>query len=204
MFEALLASLMFEVGASVDFYEESLPEDYSIHLKLGKKDFPVYMWGSYSEPEAGLLGQRFSKLKTSGIGLGAKKDFDDISVFLELGYAINDPETVKIGVQQEVVYTYLVGRHNVYNRPVPLDLIGPYDQRSYETSHEVDDAFMGRIGIGYQVFDHLKVTGAYKYHTPNTKYQIWDQARRDAGGGWWQESGQTNLNSFEFAILYSF
>jgi len=161
MFEAIIASLMFEIGASADFYDDGIAEDYSIHLKVGSKNRPIYLWGSYSDPEVGLLGQRFFTLETAAVGLGAKKDFDDISVFFELGYAFNDPETEKIGIQQEVIYTYLVGRHNVHNRPVPLDLDRPYDQTSYQTSYEVEDAFMGRIGIGYQVLDHLKVTAAY-------------------------------------------
>ena len=174
-------------------------------VRGGLKEWPVYLWGSMDNNETGFLGQPFSKNDVLAFGLGARKSIGDFWVFGELGYASVDSST-HLKIQQEVVYTEIVRNHNVYQRPVPVDLTGPYDQVSYTTEYTIDDDYMARVGLGWDLGDHFGVTLAYRFFRPETYYNIIDTDWQERTGseGYWEENSTTNLDTFELGILWRY
>ena len=106
-------------------------------------------------------------------------------------------DTPKVGIRNEIVYTVLVNNHHVQGRPVPVTL------GTHKTSYELDNGFVGKVGVGYQ-YKHAKVTLAYRFLSVREHYELWAVARRERGGGYWQESHGRDLSAFELGVWYEF
>ena len=185
------------------YIDQSLPE-FNFKLQVAHEDSPVYLWTGYENVGIRMLGQEIARTAIFSLGVGAEKDIGDFFVFGEIGYGLLKSSVNKVR-QQEVIYTELVSRHNVFNRPVPLDLRGPYDQDSYETIWEIHEGFLGKLGVGYHFGSHVNVTLAYRPFFVREHIEIWDEERRNAGKpGWWQESRNRNLSSIELGLSYEF
>ncbi len=200
---SLAAALAITVGLAHSQYVDQATPGFSLKLEVAHEDSPVYLWAGYEIMGIRMLGQEVSKTGIFSVGLGARKNVGDFFVFGEIGFGALD-NVVDHGRQQEVVYTELVSRHNVYNRPVPLSLKGPYDQTSYETLWELKEGPLGRVGGGYQFGPHLSATVSFRPFFVKEHIELWDEDKRGAGGGWWQESRTRNLSSWEFGVRYTF
>ena len=203
-----LAEPMVEVGVYTSFYEPTevrTDSPVGFVVRGGLKEFPVYLWGSFDDNESGFLGQPFSKNEVMAFGFGARKTWGDFWGVVELGYASIDSST-HLKIQQEVVYTQIVQNHNVYQRPVPVDLTGPYDQESYTTEYELDDDFVAKVGVGYDLSEHWSVTATYRFLRPETYYNIIDTdwQERTGSDGYWEEHTTTNLDAFEIGVLWKY
>jgi len=126
-----------------------------------------------------------------------------LSLFGELGHAWHGLDAKPI-VQQEVVYTHLVRRHNVHNRPVPVRLTGPYDQDSYETDFTVDNGLIARVGLTWHATRNIKLDLAYRHQPMDTYLAIWDAEQRAAGGGWWEERDTISASALELRLGWRF
>jgi opacity protein-like surface antigen len=206
---ATVAALALQLGISANQQigaesELDYRETVGVSLSLGSTEAPLYGWGSLSKGKHYILGQPTSSAYTAGLGLGYQYDFNDtFYVKLEAGVGYPHIDSNK-SIQQEAVYTYLVRRHNVPSRPIPVNPLYPYDQESYETTWELDYGFMGRVGLGINATESWRVELSYKYFNPKGLLEIYDQELRDAGGGWWQEYASVNMNAVEFGIRYEF
>lgn len=186
-------------GELTEFQEKG-----AIHLKLHEEELPLYLWSSYTEQENFILGQNTANIEALSFGLG--KTFEvspKFNVFFELGYSSNKADADPV-VQQEIAYTYLVDRHNVVNRPIPVTVTRPYDQESYETTYEVDDSIIGKIGVSYDITESFSVGAAYRYNRIETKLELYDAESRAAGKGFWVENFTQDAGAVELQLLYSF
>ena len=194
----------FAIALGFAQYLDTSEPEPTIRLEVAPKESPVYVWGQYEELTTRMVGQRLGNSSITSFGLGVKHHFDKkLYVFGELGYGIVDEGSQDI-VQQEVVYTLLVDHHLQPFRPLPVYPTGPYDQDSYETLWEVEDSILGSIGIGYQAWDNVAFTVAYRPFYAKETVELWDADSRANGGGWWQESNSRNYSSVEFKIKWSF
>jgi hypothetical protein len=199
----LFGALALTVGLNHSQYlDQSYPEQ-TFKVSLEHEDYPVYVWGGYEELGIRILGQGIGDSSISSVGLGARKTIGDFFVFGEVGYGFID-EGANHTIQQEIVYTTLVHNHESEWRPVPVNVTRPYDQSTYETSWELEDGIMGRLGVGYELGKDFKVTLAYRPFFVKEFIQMWDVERRAAGRGWWQEGRNRDLSSFEVGISYTF
>ena len=200
------AGLEGSIGLTTSFHQGPQTLEYNdVGLKgtLGLEEQPVYLWGSLDSNETGLLGQPFSRNDILGFGLGVRKSWGDFSGFVELGYADVDQSTHEV-IQQEVVYTQLVGNHNVYNRPVPVVLGGRYDQTSYDTRYDIKGGLMGRVGVAYELREHWSVTVAYRYFEPEVYYSITGQSiARENFTATWEENTKVDMNAIELGVVWA-
>lgn len=204
-----LGGLVLQAGVSLnspagDSDVVDFREIESYHLKLHKDEMPAYLWASNTEQENFVLGQGISTIDANAFGFGLKhKVSPKVTVFGEIGYSLNN-ETNDVVIQQEVIYTYLVDRHNVFNRPVPVEVNRPYDQESYETTYTIENSFMAKIGVEYSVTDWFSVGAAYRFNRMEAKFELYDQERRDAGQGYWEERQTLDAGAFEVQFLVNF
>ena len=201
-----LTALTLSLALGYNQYtDEQGPEpEYSFKVQVGHVDTPLYLFGGWEDPTVRMLGQGIGKAEIFSVGVGAKKELGDgFFVFGEVGYGKIEQEH-RLRIQQEVVYTELVGNHNVYKRPVPVTLTGPYDQDSYETSWELDDGILGAIGVGYQFNPHLSLTGAYRPFYVAEYIHMANPGAKEAGKGYWEEHRSRDLSTFQFHIVYIF
>jgi len=205
------SDMEYEIGGYTASYEGST---FGTQLKIGNEKWPVYVWAGYEGLETRILGQGVSDVDILSVGIGAEHKWGEFSVFINAGYAMMD-YSVKQGIVDEIVYTQLVNHHNTGDeRPVPAaDPTRPYGYGGQDTkyhpddartSYEIDDEFIGRIGIGYQVFKHVKLTASYRYLTPKETIKLWDVKQVERGGGWWQESNERDLSAWEIGIYATF
>lgn len=199
--EVARADPLIELGVQQSMYTDGPSNEWSFKANVGWEGFPVYGWGAY-EPEVGvkLRGQPLADVDTLSFGIGARKSWDNFFVALETGYSLVDT-SVNAEIQQEVVYTHLVARHNVYQRPVPVTVDGPYDTKGYTSSWEADDGPMARLVIGYQLSDHVALTGAYKWLYVDQEMYIRD-INWQPGRGYWREDNQIDLSSVEVGVWF--
>lgn len=204
-----LAGLVLQAGVSaniptgdsdiIDFREAG-----AVHLKLHNSESPVYVWGSYNKQGNYVLGQKISVIDAPSFGLGVKYCLTPtLRLFGEVGYSFNNQDN-RIGTQQEVVYTYLVDRHNVFNRPIPVNVQYPYDQDSYATTYEIDNSVVAKIGIEYQVNDWFSVNGTFKYNRMNVLFELYDEEQRANGFGYWMEDETMDASALEVQFLVNF
>ena len=201
-----LTALTLSIALGYNQYtdEKGSEPEYTYKFQVGHEDTPLYLFGGYEDPTVRMLGQGIGVAEIFSLGIGAKKELGDgFFVFGEVGYGKVETEP-RIVIQQEVVYTELVRNHNVFNRPVPVDLGGPYDKNSYESSWELDDGILGAIGVGYQVNEHLSVTGAYRPFYVAEYIHIANPGAKEAGLGYWEESRSRDLSSFQLHIAWTF
>jgi hypothetical protein len=207
------SDLMLELGLTQSFYEgehdpASVSSDDMIPklgyiARAGWGDFPVYAVLSYESTENSLRGQNVSNPDVLTFGAGTKVELGKFSIFLEAGYAdvtTNANNTGGYDVVEEVVYTHLVSRHYVPGRPIPVDT----RQGAYESSYELDSGPFARIGVGYQLWPHVRLTGSYRFLKVDSQMAIWDTERRANGNGYWREDGQADFNAFEVSLLWTY
>jgi len=164
-----------------------------------------YIWADYiPNNELRLLGQRLSEIDNFNAGLGYSVELNNkVNLFMEAGWshlAVNTKEVIK----QEVTYTYLVSRHNVYNRPVPVPVSVPYDQTSYGSEWSLQDGFTFKVGAEVELNKDWSLSASYVILNPEYNISIWDPATIDIGGGYWTETNDLNMNSFEMRLEYKF
>jgi hypothetical protein len=205
-----LDPLMLEAGVTQSFYDDDskparLNDDADapkngLVLKAGWGDFPVYGVISYESMSIALVGQTHAKPDIFTFGIGARKQWDKFSVFLETGYAdvTANAQRSPYDTVSEVAYTSLVGTHNVYDKPVPVN------PRDYEASYSLDGGPFARLGVGYQLWNHVKLTAAYRWLSVDEEIAIWDTYRRENDLGYWREDGTKELHSVEVSLLYTF
>jgi len=204
MFEAFVLQLglimSFPMG-SPDIHNVSESPGAYGRIGLG----PVYAWGSYGSQSVSLLGQGIGDNTTIATGLGFTAPvLPKISLFAEVGQAWYSLEADE-KIQQETVFTYLVDRHNVHeSRPVPVAISGNYDQESYETTFDIKDGLIARIGATYHVNDHVKLDLAYRHQRMDTLYEIYDQESRAAGFGFWLEDTTIDASAIELRLNWRF
>jgi hypothetical protein len=204
-----LAGLVLQAGVSVntpsgDSDIIDFRERVAFHLKAHDSESPVYAWGSYTRKNNYVLGQKISVVDSPSLGVGIKYCLSPtLRLFGEIGYSFNNQDN-RIVPQQEVVYTYLVGRHNVFNRPIPVNVTRPYDQDSYATKYEIDNSVVTKLGIEYQVNDWFSVNATYKYDRMDVLFELYDEEQRAAGLGYWMEDGTLDASAIEVQFLVNF
>jgi hypothetical protein len=198
-----LGALALTVGLNSSQYLDQSDPEVSFKVALAHEDVPLYLWGGFEEVGVRILGQPLSDTEVLSVGIGARKTIGDFFIFGEVGYGFLNSE-VNLMVQQEVIYSELVHNHESEYRPVPVSPTGPYDQDSYETSWVMKDNVMGRLGVGFKVTEGLSLEFAYRPFFVKEHIELWDGENREAGRGWWEESRNRNLSSFELGISYTF
>jgi opacity protein-like surface antigen len=202
MLEALALTIGLNLNGAVGSDENiSYKESPSIKLELGNK---LYGWGEFSKGSNYILGQKVSSSYVFGAGVGYNFEITPKTYwFLEggIGYPLNVNNRL---IQQEVTYTYLVGRHNVdESRPVPVPNT-PYDQEAYSSDWDIDYGLVARTGLKYSFTENFGISASYKYFNPRGYIAIWDEELRNAGGGWWEENVSVNMNVVELGLHYKF
>ena len=175
-------------------------------LVVGWKDFPVYAWGRSDKRNFSILGQRVGVNGTpiTAFGVGTNYEIGEGSFFFEAGWAMIDFEEDK-RVQREVIYSTLVGNHNVSaSTPIPFPSCG-YNDHTAVTCNRVDDltyadGFTARIGIDYQVFKHIKVYAAYNFFESERHMEMGEPERIKNNTGYWEENDTVDLSTFEIGI----
>jgi hypothetical protein len=204
----MLEAIVFQLGLLMSFPMGS-PDIHNVsespwafgRLGVG----PVYAWGSYGHQSVSLLGQSIGDNAQLAAGLGFEAPIlPKLSLFAEVGQAWHSLDANET-IQQETVFTYLVDRHHVHeSRPVPVVVAGDYDQDSYETTFDIRDGLVARIGATYHVNDHVKLDLAYRHQRMDTLYEIYDQERRAGGLGWWQEKTAIDASAIELRLNWRF
>lgn len=204
-----LTGVALQIGVSLnsptgDSDVTDFREILGYHIKLQAEEKPAYLWGSWTEQENFIHGQGVSDITSNAGGFGVKYEvFPDITAYGELGYSVNNQTNDDV-IQQEVIYTYLVDRHEVFGRPVPVNLTGPYDQDSYETTYTVEGSVIGKLGVEYRVSRWFSVGAAYRFNRIEAKMELWDEELRGNGGGWWMERQTLDAGAFEVQFLINF
>lgn len=190
-----MIDLILELGLGYATYSEDMSPDFKYQLNVGYDN--VYFWSDYEEPDIKFRGQPLATTDIIGVGLGARKKWNHASAFIEFGYGFVDAD-VKDHVQQEIIYTELVDNHDVEGRNIP------FPSRGYQSSYEIDDALIARIGVGIEVTDQVTVKASWKAMKADQEYAVWDAQKREAGGGYWREDTTYDFSAFEFGIYYTY
>ena len=207
MLAAIAVTASVLLGQSIGTNE---PIDYretiSVHISHDLSDSfkGFYPWGSIDYGKGFLLGQSVSDLATFAGGVGYRSSISDRIEFRAEGGVAWPLHRSDHEIQQEIVYTYLVGRHESEFRPIPVYPTGPYDQDSYETNWQVDHGFYMRIGLTFEATEDLSVGLYYKYFQPRGLLEIWDEEGRAAGGGWWQEYRTIDMSQVQLGLGWRF
>jgi len=188
------------VGVGQSIYTNESDADWNLRGTVGHTSLPVYLVGTYDSPRVKMLGQPLAETDIVSVGLGVERELvDGLTVFTEVGYSwLNlDVNREPYDVQQEIIYTRLLLNHDVANRPIPVDFPG------YQTSYDADDAIFWRLGLRYDLYEHVSLTAAYRALYVDQEYSIkasdWVE-----GQGYWREDETYNLSSFEVGVEYRF
>lgn len=208
MFDLILGVVLSQPVTSD--YNFNVGTSQSTRLQLDKNineiDGGVYGWieRSSGNQRVRLLGQEVTELSDTSFGVGVNHYITyRLSVFGEVGGSVLKASNKEV-VQQEVVYTYLVDRHNVYDRPIPVTTLYPYDQTSYNTDLEYKQSLIFRVGAAYDISHNWRVSAAYKNYSAVATTSLYDAELRQSGGGYWTENNNINLSSFELRVEYKF
>jgi hypothetical protein len=200
----MIESLALTIALGYSQYQGEEVAEATYKIEVSHEDTPMYLWGGYEAFDSRMLGQPLAETDLFSVGLGSRKDVGDFFVFGEIGWGFISSD-VNHEVQQEIIYTELVGRHNVEGRPVPVTLLNEYKtSEGYESVWELSDGMMWRVGVGYAPTDSLSYTLSYRPFLVEEHIEIYDQDKKANGGGWWQETRSKDLSSFELAIRWSF
>lgn len=200
---AVTATLLWSISLGSNEGIEYSP-GASLHLSHPVTDYGFYGWGQAEWGKVRLLGQNVASMPSAQLGVGYSHDIQPrLSLHVEAGfsYPVSRPDRV---IAQEVVYTYLVGRHQSEWRPIPVFPEFPYDQDSYETTWEVDWAPVIKFGATFEVTEDLLIQANYRYYRPEVLLEIYDEESRNNGRGWWQEYQQLNANTVEVGVSWRF
>jgi opacity protein-like surface antigen len=196
---SLLAPLVLTLGVGTSLHQgPQVLEDANASFKVTAGVEKVYLWGTYDTNTSGLLAQPFSNNEVMGFGIGARKSWGDFLGYLETGLYITDLND-NPAIQHEVVYTHLVGRHAVSGRGVPVD--NAY--KGYTTSYEADDGLFLRVGVQYQLWEHVAVGASYRWLEVDTELTLKREGWSD-GGGYWREDNTLDLSAAEVTLVYTF
>ena len=188
------------VGVGQSIYTNHSDADWNLRATLGHTDLPVYAVAGYDTPRVKMLGQPLAETDMLSLGLGVKRELvSGFTIFTEVGYTwLNlDVNREPYDVQREIIYTQLLLNHDVAGRPVPT---GP---RGYQTTYEADDAIFWRLGLRYDLYEHVSLTAAYRALYTDTQYSLRSGDWED-GDGYWREDETYNLSSFEVGVEYRF
>lgn len=201
---SILSGLALAVGIGATQYTDTATPEHHYRLEVTKEDTPFYIHATYEDMKVRMLGQPIgdTKIFTSGLGIRQKMT-DGFFWHFELGFAYLD-EGERDVIRQEVVYTELVGRHNVEFRPIPVYPENDYDQDSYVAVWQVDNGWSGALGVGYEFNPHVSVSLNYRILNLKEHIEIYDEEQRANGGGWWQETRSRDLNAWQFNVMYKF
>ena len=191
----LLAGMILEVGGFSSTFQEDTKTNVSHRFRVGYEN--VYLWQGREEPEIRLIGQFMGDMTINSFGIGVTHSWGEVSGFIEAGYGIVDLDANK-AQQAEVNYTYLVARHHVPGRPIPVSCA---KRGCFGTEHEIDSALLARVGIEYRVAKHVKVSASYKWMHADEYLSIYDFQRKADNKGWWEESITRDLSAFEVGLV---
>ena len=139
-------------------YTGDIDGDFGIHVALGD---PLYLWGSYEQPEYRILGQDMNRLKLPGAGIGYRTAGEKWRVAFEVGYwwpDVNPDENIK----DEIVYVALVGS------------FGPPPFAPEHFVYSVDNALGGRLAVSYRMSKRLSVFAAARKLSIKQKFSMCD------------------------------
>jgi len=80
----------------------------------------------------------------------------------------------------------------------------PYDQTSYGSEWSLQDGFTFKVGTEVELNKDWSLSASYVILNPEYNISIWDPATIDIGGGYWTETNDLNMNSFEMRLEYKF
>jgi hypothetical protein len=207
------------------------------HLKLEHDPSDFSLWGSYYNKEHYAVGQPIFKSGTWVAGLGYDIDVSDkVEINLGLGVAgftnanvqqvsSNGPDTVfpeGVAIVGEAAFTYLVGRHNVEGRPIPIP---PEQYENYNQDYgsgwkHRSPEFFGRIGLSYNLSSQWEVAAQFNIFNPKSTMWIskteiaqdiidyglkapnFNPCQYESGCGFWVEDRTWGMNSFELTLSY--
>jgi hypothetical protein len=205
-----LTGLDLAVGKVYSQYSDTAKSEHEWAIKVGLDEFPVYIFAGYEEPGSSVLGQDLGANEIVSVGLGARFHLvENVRVFIEFGYASVD-HTSNPEIVDEVAYSYLVKQHAAVgqnargqwtSRRVPVSG-GPYDD--YDTEYSLDDGFLGRIGVGYNLHNNIMVTASYKVLVVDEYIALKDQEVIQNTGGWWEEHNTRDFNAFEIGLFLTY
>lgn len=197
-----------DVSAGMMSYQESSADPaFSLEVRGGIDAVPGYLVLGYETPKITFLGQSLGDAQIATVGYGFSfKQTKKLSWFTEIGYGEVVQWESKHNIQQEVVFTELVRKHHVPNRPIPLNLTGPYDTTSYKTSYALGGGPYGRLGVRFDITDHINARLSWRYLVITEEYDMWDEDRRGGkyNGGWWQDRTTLDLSAWTFTIGANF
>lgn len=199
-----MIDLIFGIGLNVTDPGAELhyEEPAALHLKVKHEDYPVYAWGSFGRGEYFVLGQGTAKTQALSAGLGLTHDLTPkVSVFAEAGVTFNKLDNDLV-IQQEVAFTYLVDRHHVPTRPIPVQTGADYDQDTYETTFEVNNPVVAKLGVNFDISNRWSTSVAYRWSKTDTLIEIYDFGAKEAGLGWWMEEASTDTSAIEVQLLF--
>jgi hypothetical protein len=192
---SLLTAAAFSVALGQSIYTDNdSSTDLNVAIRAGVEN--VYFVAGWEQPKLKVLGQPVADSDMYTFGLGARKRVDLFSFFLEAGVLWTDEEP-QSHIVHEVIYTHLVGNHDVHGRTVPVD------PRNYDATYELDDGLFMRVGVGYHFSDNVAVTASYRASQVDTEVTIRDRDWTE-GQGYWREDTTTDLGAFEVAIRWEF
>lgn len=194
-----------EVGLGAATYSETVDVSLPTFTFRGTMvDWPVYLVGNYEhERVLRFMGQGLAESNLISLGLGVSQRWGKFSVFTELAYVDLD-STYSAKDIDELAYTYLVGRHAVGDREIPLDEGCAYtEQECYTAEYEIEDsAYSLTVGAGWQVWQNVRVTASYRFMDVDTLIAI--KANPLERAGWWQEKDKLDYGKAEITILYTY
>jgi len=173
-------------------------------FSVGTHDQGGYLWTSYEELEVRMLDQPIADTNMYSFGVGFQHEFEnELTLFMEAGWAVMD-DSIRPNIRDEVVYTKLVKTHAVEGRVIPADP-PEFDNDSF-TSYELEDAFIGRVGLRYQIYNHIAMSVGYRMLTAKEHYELWDQSQRFGPYklGWWQETTGRDLSAWEVGFVLNY
>jgi len=196
--QASANDLIAEVGVGAVFSDEydTLAQ---LQFRLGYRNV-YFTWETLDDASVAILGQELFETQQNYYGVGFRYPFnDDFEVFVEGGIADLD-NSVKEFEGQEIAYTYLVGRHAVGDRNIPVPCAYSF-QGCYDWGWEMDDTTpFATVGAAYALCDWAKVQVSYRYVNPRFDVEIKDTDWKE-GDTYWREAGNIDLSSANFTIL---
>jgi len=209
---------MVQLGMHHTSYDEELRSGYGPIVRVGihNDGQGVYIWGSREEPKPAFHGQVLGTADVNAYGLGAFSQITPSTrLFLEGGiYKIDT--TVDPGVTREVVHREMTREFRVEGEyhpgqrwwldPIYSDKWGDVTEFHTEYRYDLDDTWIGRVGITMNVTDFLVFSGSYRYARADEQIQMWDVGqgipeRSYLCGCWWMNQQTRNFNGFEIGVL---
>jgi opacity protein-like surface antigen len=192
---------MIEVGPLYNFYTGDVDSNVAgVKLNLGVKDRPLYVWSSYEQDlNPTVNGTSMGDVSILGVGLGVRKNWDKFSIFIEGGYGMVDYSPDQNAIDN-TAYDYLVANHAAGTRLIPTKCPEP---ECYVSTNDYDNGWMGRVGAGYDIMDHVRLTAAYRWMEAEHYIAIWDEERYANDKGYWHEPKTQDFGAFELGVMFT-